>query len=322
VVAPAALSVYLSPALEEHWIVLQEVGEIFGGELIIYDVGTALESYSGIFRVGEIAAWHAATVAIFLIILASRDHSLGLRIGMGVLVVGLIGAILLTGRRKMLMTLTIFVVTQWALLTIFRRGGSRVVVTLLILGIFGSLGLALLDPSSDKGLYLQRGISVFDDAIERLLTAINLFSPAIPRSYGIGLGAGVTAQGSQHVGGVGVSAGGVGEAGIGKIVIELGLLGMIAVVVLIVRLSVRLFTNLKFLSQTSERLLYYSVSFIAFIVANLATFTVATQVYGDYFVLTIIGLVAGILFSVTLVAVRLRSASLENTPPAQARSYA
>ena len=306
IVAPAVLTVYLSPAYSEQWSVLREIGSFVGRELIIYDVGTALASYSGIFRAGEIAAWHAATVAVFTIIVASRDHSLALRVGMGILVILMVGVILLTGRRKMLMALTIFLVIQWAVLAMFRRGGSRLLVTMLVLGIFGSFAFVLLDPASEKGLYLQRGLSVFEEVGDRAATAIDLLLSAIYRSDGIGLGAGVAAQGAQHVGGMASAVGGAAEAGLGKLVLELGLVGGAVVVWLVMRLGFRLFQNLVLLSVLNDRLLYYSVSFMAFILANLATFLVATQVYGDYFVLTTIGLVAGMLFSVNLIAGQVR----------------
>ena len=69
VMAPAALTVYLSVEYSDQWPVLQDIGVFVGRQMIIYDVGAALESHPGVFRVGEIAAWHAATAATFL------DHS-------------------------------------------------------------------------------------------------------------------------------------------------------------------------------------------------------------------------------------------------------
>ena len=48
-----------------HWSVLGEVGQ----GLPIYDQHTIMAAYSGLFRASEIAAWHAATCACFLIIL-------------------------------------------------------------------------------------------------------------------------------------------------------------------------------------------------------------------------------------------------------------
>ena len=72
---PVCLTVFLSQRFEDSWPVLREIGSFVGNELIIYDVGTVLQSYSGLLRVGEIASWHAATVAMFLTILALNSTS-------------------------------------------------------------------------------------------------------------------------------------------------------------------------------------------------------------------------------------------------------
>ena len=53
-----------------------------------------------------------------------------------------------------------------------------------------------------------------------------------------------------------------------------------------------------------EGFLYYAASFVAFLVANAATFAVATQVYGDLFVLIVLGLVTGMLFAVMMGGIR------------------
>lgn len=298
IMLPAVLTVYLSSAYSDTWPVLKEIGELAGGnQLIIYDLGTALESYSGVFRVGEIAAWHAATCASFLLILVSQNKSVFIRILTAALVVLLIGAIVLTGRRKMLMTLTIFVIAQLGFMVMFRRKSSRQAFTLMLFGVIGSLALTLLDPASKTGFYIQRSVTVFEEAGERLGTAVDLLMSAIVKSSGIGLGAGVSAQGSHYVANTAPEIGGAGEAGLGKIVLELGVPGAFAVLALAFLVSRRIFRCLRILARTNDRLFFYSASFSAMLVANMATFLVATQVYGDLFILTILGLLAGFVFA-------------------------
>jgi uncharacterized membrane-anchored protein len=63
-------------------------------------------------------------------------------------------------------------------------------------------------------------------------------------------------------------------------------------------LANRFWRSFGLLARTDQRLLFFAVSFAAFLVANVVTFLVAQQVYGDPFVLIILGLVAGFLFSV------------------------
>jgi hypothetical protein len=303
IMVPAALTVYLSLWYSESIPLLQEIGEFTGGRLMIYDVGTVLYSYPGVFRTGEIAAWHAATAASFLFILASMDRSTARRVIAGVLIVLLIGAILLTGRRKMLATLALFFSVQWALLALFRRGAVRQAIWVLVLGTLGAVGLSLLERGSTAGLYVQRGSTVFGDATERFGTAVQLMMSAINRSGGWGFGAGVASQGARFGGGSGAAIGGSGEAGLGKIVVELGIPGALAVLWLVAMLATRFWRSFGLLARTDQRLMFFAASFAAFLVANLATFLVAQQVYGDPFVLVVLGLTAGFLFSVVYAGV-------------------
>ncbi len=303
IMVPAALTVYLSLWYSESIPLLQEIGEFTGGRLMIYDVGTVLYSYPGVFRTGEIAAWHAATAASFLFILASMDRSTARRVIAGVLIVLLIGAILLTGRRKMLATLAIFLSVNWALLALFRRGAVRQAVWVVALGVLGAVGLTLFERGSTAGLYVQRGASVFGDTTERFGTAVQLMMSAINRSGGLGFGAGVASQGARFAGGSGAVIGGSGEAGLGKIVVELGIPGALAVLWLVAMLANRFWRSFGLLARTDQRLVFFAASFAAFLVANLGTFLVAQQVYGDPFVLVVLGLTAGFLFSVVYAGV-------------------
>ncbi len=301
----AVFTVYLSPDYKDIYPVLQEIGSFEGRELRIYDMGTVMYSYSGIFRVGETAAWHAATAAIFWIILAMRSPSLAFRILVAVLVVALVGAIFLTGRRKMLMSLSLFIVLFSAILIFMRGGGGKVVVMMVILGVIGSFGLQLLEKDQHSSLYMQRGATVFSGVEERVGTSIKLFYSAINRAQGVGLGVGVASQGGRYAGGGRPSVGGAGEAGIGQIVLEIGLLGLLLLVLLLWRLARRTWHLLLTLGNKNPSLQIYGAAFSAFILANVATYAVATQLYGDPFVLLMIGLTAGMLFRVLWESIRL-----------------
>lgn len=303
----AVLTVYLSPDYKDAYPVLQEIGFFTGHELKIYDVGTVLASYSGIFRVGEIAAWHGATASIFLIILAVRTPSLAFRLGVAIVVIAMIGAILLTGRRKMLMELSIFIALFFGLLSLMRGGGGKIVTLLLTLGVVGSFGLPFLEQDQHSSLYLERGTSVFGEALTRLSLARDLFLSAVMRSDGIGLGLGVASQGASHAGVNVTGIGGAGEAGVGKLVLELGLPGFILIVLLLYRLGRRSWTLLLGIDKRNHVLQHYSAAFAAFLLANVATFVVASQLYNDSLILLVIGVVTGMLFRVLIESLRLRN---------------
>jgi O-antigen ligase len=127
--------------------------------------------------------------------------------------------------------------------------------------------------------------------------ALGLFEWAVLGSEGIGLGIGTAAQGAQHAGTQVTGLSDSGEAGIGKLVLELGIPGLVLVTALFFFLGRRVWDLVRLLARYDQRLHIYAVSFLALLVANMVTFTVATQVYGDPFVLLVLGLVAGLLFS-------------------------
>jgi hypothetical protein len=276
---------------------------ITGTQIVIYDVGTILESYSGLLRVGELAAWHAGTSIMFLTILVARYPSLTFRALAVLLIAALVGAILLTGRRKMLMTIVIFFAFQWILLALLRRGLTKGTVTLLALVSSGTLVFSLFgheQRDTEQALYAERGLTVFESVDDRLTTTKDLLSSALQRSGGIGLGTGIAGQGARYAGGSGSAwaVGGSSEAGIGMIMVELGLVGFIASLWLLYRIGYRVLQGLFALARPgNDSMLFYAVSFVAILVANVATFSVATQLFGDFMVLITLGLVAGALFA-------------------------
>jgi hypothetical protein len=274
--------------------VLRDVGTFTGEELIIYGFGTILKSYSGILRTGEISSWHAATAAMFIATLSVTAKGRSHRVISAVLIALLIGVIMLTGRRKMLMALSIFFVVQWALLAWFRKGMGKVAVIVILVGTLSSFSFTLLEPSSQTGMYMQRSSTVFGDAIGRMEFALRLMQSAFNRSSGIGLGAGSAAQGGRHAGlDQSKLVGGSSESGLGLLMVELGVPGLLAVSGLMFVVVRRMFTRLQQLSITNNRFFQYQICFLSFLFANLMTFTVATQIYGDFFILIILGTVAG-----------------------------
>jgi hypothetical protein len=302
IMAPSALAVFLSVEFADQWPVLRDIGTFTGTQLIIYDVGTILQSHPGLFRVGEFAAFHAATCVAFLSLLAIRNPGLGWRVVMAALVVALVGVIILTGRRKMLMTLVIFFGFQWIILLLLRKGVTRVTVTMLTFAVAGTLAFVVFgqdDVETEKSLYVERGLTVFESLGERLQTATNLATSAWYRSGGIGVGAGVGGSGARYAGGAGRGAvGGSSEAGLGMVVVELGAPGVLIISWLLYRLVTRFANGLRMLARTSTRLLIYAATFTALLIANAATFGVAAQLYNDLGVLIILGLLAGMLFRI------------------------
>ncbi len=148
---PIALTVYLSLHFQDDWTILKSMGRLAGRPLLIYDQGGVLFSNSGLLRVGEIAAWHAGTAAMLLIILAALDKRFTFRLVVGVLVALLIGAVILTGRRKMLVAVAVFVAAFLLILMLYWRGPSRVGAMVAVLSA-GAAAYAWLQPESGNPL--------------------------------------------------------------------------------------------------------------------------------------------------------------------------
>lgn len=86
------------------WLIFKEVGV----GIKIYDQGTVLKSYSGFMRTGEIAAWHIASAACFLVILFTSDSKSKNMFWLALILLFLVLSVMVTGRRKMIMMFSIF----------------------------------------------------------------------------------------------------------------------------------------------------------------------------------------------------------------------
>jgi hypothetical protein len=252
---------------------------------------------SGIMRSSEIAAWHLAAGACILIAVAAAAGTQRMRwpalAGALLLILGVI----LTGRRKMLAEIGLFLLVYGFLVGQYRRGGSRIaqsamaVVFLLVivLQLFGtSAQVAELAP------YLGRGASVVADSGERLYDmTVSQFNWIVQYNGLLGAGAGTGAQGSQYFGGGTEIIGGGAEGGLGKVLAELGLPGALALIWLGVAISRVVLRIARFARRAppSQALLLYGL--IAFLPANAVVFLTAHQVFGDPFVLIVLGLVTG-----------------------------
>jgi hypothetical protein len=294
---PVALTVYLSFYFQDDWTVLKSVGRLTGRPLLIYDQGGVLFSSSGLLRTGEIAAWHAGTAAMLLVILGTLDKRFTFRLVVGILVALLIGAVILTGRRKMLVAMAVFVAAFLFILMLYWRGPSRVGAIAAVLSA-GAAAYAWLQPEAGPAaMYEARGVSVFGDALGRLSVAWDLAQSGFRRGGILGLGAGVSAQGAQYFGGGVRIVGGAAEAGGGKLLVELGLVGLLVVVYLLWRMVQHFHRLFRVVSASDERATVLMAGLSALLIANGVTFLAATQVFGDAFILILMGLFLSFLFA-------------------------
>jgi hypothetical protein len=169
--------------------------------------------------------------------------------------------------------------------------------------------------------YVARTKSVFGDVPDRF-TELGLAPIGWAyNKYGV-LGAGLGA-GSQGTAQFGATAQGAAEGGLGKIWLELGAPGFFAVIFLGWALVRHIWQVLNFVSRQSKRLSRISYGLVSFLIANLATFAVATQIYGDIFVLLMIGTALGALLAMPVLCSRQPQTHLNTRSPyVEARRHA
>jgi hypothetical protein len=317
----AAATVSLSGVYLEYvglnWQALGEVGE----GMVLYDVGGILKVYSGFFRSSEIAAWHVAAISCFLfVLLIGRKFTLP-RMVLVLTLTGLLVSLgLLTGRRKMLVEIVVFVSAYMFLVAWFKRRATRPAIMAAAVGVLGYvLVVGAMSPdhavSSTKNLkldprekfqhYTVRSSSVFGDVPQRfdelglqpVMGAINEFG-----LLGAGLGTG--SQGVQHVAASASIDRGAAEGALGKITMELGVPGLF-VLAWLVRMFARYIRKvLEVTTRTSPQHARIAYGFVAFLIANAAAFSVATQVFGDLFVLLMMGWSMGFVLAMPVLAAK------------------
>jgi len=318
----ASLLWFVAIYLEASGVRMQVLGEVGLGQ-IIYDVGAPSKANAGLYRAAEIAAWHVATTSCFLFMLLNGQRlSIPKTLIVVVVVLFLLYVGLATGRRKMLVQVVIFGSTYLFLHAWFLRGKAKLAFAAIVLGalMFGAV-LAVVGPDSGEVGYGERVRSVdrkdiFEAWKDRGLTVFT----AIPERFsqlgflpvwsavwdfgplGAGLGAG--AQGTQHFGGGVRLVGGTAEGGLGKLTLDLGLPGLLVFVWLLATIVRMIWQRLRALARVSRAYASIAFGFVGLLVANAATFSVATQAYGDVFILLTLGSCVGVLLALPAVAAR------------------
>jgi hypothetical protein len=203
----------------------------------------------------------------------------------------LVGGVL-TGRRKVLVIVATYLVIYLVLLFYYRhRSGRRALLLMCVLGA-AFVGAALSTASSGSSFrpYIERGQTAFGDAGARF-TDLGLASVgwAIAAGGFFGLGAGAGTQGTQHFSEGPSVAAGAAEGGLGKVAVELGVPGLILVIITVILVGRNVRRTLDFVAARDQKLLALSAGMVAFCAANVPVFVGASQIYGDPFVLMLLG---------------------------------
>jgi len=213
---------------------------------------------------------------------------------------------LLTGRRKAIVQVVVFLGLFFWLLARYGPGRSRQQIWG---GVISAAGLAalvfILEPSEflgdNFGEYLARAGTAQADLWNRFsVLGIYAAQRGLEISGGIGLGVGTLAQtgasGVARLQGAGIAF--VTESGLGKIIAELGWAGIVILMLLAWGLFRALLYSLRMMRYEPYSIATFEIGLLAFALSNLPFYSAAAGVYGDPFVLIICGLSLGSVFAV------------------------
>ncbi|MGE4070529.1 MAG: hypothetical protein AB7E72_05085 [Lysobacterales bacterium] len=296
--------------------------EPIGGDRIIFDrVAGIVETNSGWFRSAEVAAWHSGAVACMAIVLSVAFGGALTRLLTPGVVLFCVYAAVLTGRRKVLAVAMLFCAIYYLGNYYFQKRSSRrggvVIVLMVFLILAGALTMA--PEASTWSPYLARSSTVFSDSWERF-SGLGLGSIRDGLGAGgfFGMGTGAGAQGTQAFGaGGGVVVGGASEGGLGKITAELGLPGLLLAVASAWLVARQVRRAIGLAAAADPRLLKMCLGLLAFVAANVPVFIGASQIYGDPFVLIMLGSMLGFVLAVPRI---LRLREMHERQLAQVRS--
>lgn len=277
---------------------LQSVGK----DLITYSrTGGAVTLVQGFFRAPEIAAWHIAMGLSFLLLLVlTSRRTTSFALLSSVLCSFLAGALIFTGRRKGLVEVVMFLVVYTAFLAYFRKGALRAAIALSLLALGGLVVVTVVGGGRQLGIqpYIERGTTIGSAEAARVpRMSVEALKYVIRRNGILGAGAGTGSQGAQHFGGGSAIVGSAAEGGVGKIVAELGIPGLLFFLWLVAVAAHHVWRVSNVVARGGPARAGYAFGLVAFLIANALTFTIGHQVFGDPFVLYVIGIMTGFLLA-------------------------
>jgi hypothetical protein len=316
----------IATILLQQWGVSSPIFGEVGVGITINDFGTILQANSGIFRASEIAAWHVANAAcVATLLLTYRRPNLFKLVAVFVALACLVYIGTLTGRRKFIVMIAIFMLSYVGLLLWFAPRFRWMAVgaalsgaaLLLFLGTEPDTQQSVADGyqpgMSPAEVYIARTNTVFGDIGQRFeQLGVDPIGWAYNRTGLFGVGVGVGTQGTQHLYNFTSIIGGAAEGGLGRIMIELGAPGLIVALLFMAAIAARIRRTLMQMEPSSGANLRLACGLTAIMIANVASYSVAQQMFGDVFVMLFNGIVAGTLLTAT--------AEMRQRPPARAHN--
>lgn len=268
--------------------------EVLGREWIRYlEVTGKYDLILGFYRSPDLMGWHALMVtclSMVLFVSSSNQKTKWLWLVIG----GLAGlGVVLCGRRKILLMLPIFVLVWVVIYSVYRKDYrwltilfSFAVVTVIIALAYFYVGLS---PELNE-YYFDDASSNTEDRFWQHNYDDLLATYHQAGFWGHGLGFG--SQGVQHV------TQDIPpiwqEGGISRFLVELGIPGLLGFIFMGITVGLTLLKNSqRVASSNNAELWVWNAALLGLLAANVASFVVSHQIYGDFFVLGFFALLTG-----------------------------
>jgi hypothetical protein len=255
----------------------------FEGDYIRHLPGIQIRMLSGFYRSPDVMAWHAGMLTAIGVAMVLRA---GMRkqmlIWSAVAGWGFFNC-MIAGRRKAIYFVIVFcVMFLWRYLRRVRPAQMFASMGLLLI-----LGLVINYLSSDEGtsVYTQSAVATRGELGQR-------FEGGVMQTFRevgyMGAGLGTATQGVHHL--LGSNSIGWQEGGLGKVAMEIGLPGLVAlfIMVIIVGRMLLILTRIPDVPGSSQ---FLRVMLFALVSANISGFIASAQAYND----AVLGLTAGFL---------------------------
>ena len=286
------------------------LGTVALGVNIRHLPGIQIRMLSGFYRAPDIMGWHAATLTIIGIVMAMRGQTFR-RSWIWLLVTGW-GVLncLLSGRRKAVYMVVVFALAF--LWRYFRRlTAAHAIAVLLLVGLVSGV-IYKISQDEKSSVYARGTVTTQEEVLQRLEGGL----AETTRQFGIlGAGLGAATQGVEHFHLVEGGTVGWQEGGLGKLAVELGVPGLLAVILLaftIFRLMLQISAHpdVEGSSQLVRCVLF------AIVLANVVEFLVSAQAYSDAVLTLMTAFFVGCLFATSVLDERAAAADPATARPA------
>lgn len=275
------------------------LGNLIGTESLNFEwvrhrSGYLVKMLAGFYRSPDVMGWHAATASMLSLVLVFAGNQKGRWRWLIVTAIG-VGALMVSGRRKMVFLVPLFILLIIGLLISSRKRGLSIqaILPLVIPILIGLLAGQWLGSESEFVRYYT------DDPGDIQTQAQTHIWDSVLETYNQsgfwGSGLGFAAPGAQNLPYPKPRI--WQESGASRLMVELGVPGAIAILLLLSRIFLTGIKNVRRQIRLKSKYANYSIALLAFTMANLASLSVSGQILADPFIAFFIGSTIGMQLS-------------------------